>query len=298
MGAPWLPGTMLALLAEVARPTVHVASFGDGLAAATLRRELSEALSRRDLASADQGSASTARFEVGGEVVPRPAGELLRVVVRERGRTLVSFEAVRAEGELLLPIVLPMAVGRAIDERLHPPAPPSEEERRILAELDLDPPIDPGELDPCVLGCCYPVGPELGSWDVEADLRQDFAEYCRVEPRRHRRSRDEPVDLRPVCRRGPVLGYLRPWTWVAGAATVGAGAATTVSFGLRAAGWSSAGLQLGYHRRLGASLGAWGTASAALTGALLSTTIGLVISDRRRAARFIREQKQLRAAER
>lgn len=240
----------------------------------------------------------TARFLVLGAVAPAEGGQAIEVRVFDReaadGAAVAVLETRAHAGDLVLPLVFPGAVARVIVERLHPPPPPTPAEREALARLDDDP--EP-PLSECALAtCCYP-DPE---WDespptyASIDLREDFAEFCRVDPPR-RAALDEPLDLRPVCRRGPVLGYVRPRTWAAASLLTASAGATALAFGLHAAGWDTAGIQL-HGQRLGAPLTTWGTAAAITTGALAVGTLVLALGDRRRARRFIlREKLRLRA---
>lgn len=295
----WLLGTVLATSApapstSTTTATAHVASFGDDASSVELRQAIAVELGARGIEVVSSPDELETSFVVEGELAEGPAGARIHIVVRERGRErpLADLKALRGDGELLLPLVLPERVARAIGERLEPPPPPTDEELEILARLDEDP-VLPYEPDPCVVGCCYPAGPEWPGPEEPryVDLRQDFEDFCRVAPRRRRRG--EPFDARPACIRGPVLGYVRPRSWISGSATVVAAAATGLSFGLRASGWDAGGLQLRGHR-IGAPLITWGTTSAVLTGALLSTTIVLLVADRRAAKRYILWEKRKR----
>lgn len=246
---------------------------------------------------------TNARFLVLGSVVPAVGGPAVEVRIFDRelaeGSPTTVLQARMRQGDVVLPVVFPTAVSGAIAERIEPPPPPTEAELDAMARLD-DPPAAP--LDPCEVGfCCrYPAPApppdpsELTLDDI--DLRDEFETICRVGPPRGPRWVGDPEDLRPICRRGPVWGYVRPRTWAVGSLFVASSGATALAFGLRAAGWHAGGLQLGGHR-LGAPLTTWGTAAAITTGALAVSTLVLALSDRRRARRFILRKKRASSLE-
>lgn len=139
-------------------------------------------------------------------------------------------------GDLILPIVLSGAIGRALDEAANPPAAATAEEQKILDTLD-EPEKTPEEIaaeeqaleDAKKRAEDVAAGAAADIEDVEVDLKADFKDYCREGKRKKRESREDPKDLRPKCQRGPFWGYWQPRAWVALALTSGA-AIGTIAF--------------------------------------------------------------------
>ena len=184
----------------------------------------------------------------------------------------------------VLPRVMAPALARRVHDSRVPPAPPTDEELAVLASLDADPPWT--RRDPLPCNSCGPPSPlPAERYNREADLREDFNAWCRVEPRD-----DEAFvgrDLRPHCRQGPVFGYFRPRTWtllgLTGAAAVGTG----VVYGLAAAAATI------WDADTGRALAISGHATLATTLAL-GTALAIVIAvDRAQARKFIEGEMQI-----
>lgn len=139
-------------------------------------------------------------------------------------------------GDLILPIVLSGAIGRALNDAANPPAPATAEEQKILDTLD-EPEKTPEEIaaeekaleDAKKRAEDVAAGAAANIEDVEVDLKADFKDFCREGKRKKRESREDPKDLRPKCQRGPFWGYWQPRAWVALVLTSGA-AIGTVAF--------------------------------------------------------------------
>ncbi len=301
-------GLSLAMMlgSPMSGPTVEIAPFAGGTPAQELRDRIGEEIREEgfEVVEADASfltepfdprpasleridGDSEARFVVFGRVAGPQGAPLIEVVVAERGQGVVErFEARWVEGDLILPLILPDAIATSIVHRIAPPPPPTDEERRVLERLD-EPARDEEHPRSPITGCILRRPDAVPSGPPRVDLRKDFEMFCRVGPRRGR------DDLRPVCKRGPVWGYVHRRTWVTGAATLLAGGATGAAFGLRTAGWSHGGARwAGYD--VSAPLTAWGATSAAITGTLLGATVVLLVSDRRRARQYIRQERALR----
>jgi hypothetical protein len=139
-------------------------------------------------------------------------------------------------GDLILPIVLSGAIGRALNEAANPPAPATAEEQKILDTLD-EPEKTPEEIaaeeqaleDAKKRAEDVAAGAAANIEDVEVDLKADFKDFCREGKRKKRESREDPKDLRPKCQRGPFWGYWQPRAYVALALT-SAAAIGTIAF--------------------------------------------------------------------
>jgi hypothetical protein len=124
-----------------------------------------------------------------------------------------------------------------------PPAGPTPEEEKILATLD-EPEKTPeqiaaeqkavadAEADAARAAADTSV---IDTENIPVDLKADFKDFCRTGPRRKRKSKEDPKDLRPKCQRGPFFGYWQPRAWVALGITSGLAAATAITYGLAAA---------------------------------------------------------------
>jgi len=158
------------------------------------------------------------------------------VYATPRASIVAQHEAVLRAEDLILPVVLPQAVVRTLNEARQPPPPATPEELAILAALE-EPVQTPEELaaerkaieaaqakaeadrvaaEPSV----------VGDVEVTVDLKDDFAAFCRQGPRTPRTSRDDPKDLRPSCKRGPFWGYWQPRGFVALGLTAAAAVVT------------------------------------------------------------------------
>lgn len=271
------------LTVTVAQPGRWLAECDDGLqqaCAAALRRGW-------------EGAASAAPFVVLGEARAHEQGHDLRVVVHQRGEPepVATFEARWVDGDLILPIVFPRAVTRAIEQRRHPPAPITARERQVLAHLD-EPPSGDAGAPPLprrseVPGPLPPVR-SPGDPDARIDLRRDFDRVCRS-GRRQRRARGEPRELRPRCSLGPALGYVRPRTWAVASLLVASTLTSIASFQARASGDHS-----GATRSM---LRGVGVATAATAGVLGVGVITLTIGDRWQARRHLQDEAWFRHQE-
>lgn len=168
-------------------------------------------------------------FIIFGTVADAPASSVTMVVFDiAKGQRVKTFETSFNEGDLILPIVLPQAVTTAIDHHREPPAPATAEEQAVISKLD-EPEKTPEELraeqeeiDDAQKGAGAGLQDAVIDTDsIEVDLKEDFEDFCRNEPRRKRESKDDPRDLRPHCDRGPFWGYWQPRAWVALGLTAG-----------------------------------------------------------------------------
>lgn len=155
------------------------------------------------------------------------------------GKRVTTLKPNLGIGDLILPIALPQQLVRSITEYKTPPAPASAEEQKILDTLDEPEKTEEeikAEQDALAeaekqaeeegLGAAAEIG------EVEVDLKKDFKEFCRNEKRTKRKSRDDPKDLRPACKRGPFWGYWQPRAWVALGLTAGAALGTVAFYSL------------------------------------------------------------------
>ncbi len=238
-----------------------------------------------------------------GAISPEPGSRRVRMMVlgRDEPEPIASFDATFIEGDLVLPIVFPVAVAEAIDRHLHPPAPPTEQELRELAELDepatrppsvtLSDEAEPAEPVPETRQAAEPsprIEPMVAVMETDGvepslDLRRDFAEVCRKGRRHRRTSHDDYRDLRPRCSMGPVLGYVRPRTWVVTTLGVVSAVASGIAFSMDARG--------GLSEDASRTARGWGTATAAMAGVMGVGTITLTIGDRREARRYLRDER-------
>jgi len=166
---------------------------------------------------------------------PEKRAEIVLYSVKDNKR-IKTLRPMLGTGDLILPIVLGGAMGKALNEHANPPEPATAEEQKILAELD-EPEKTPEEIaaEQKALDDAQKKAEEIAAGaaanieDVEVDLKADFKDFCREGKRKKRESRDDPKDLRPKCQRGPFWGYWQPRAWVALALTSGA-AIGTVAF--------------------------------------------------------------------
>lgn len=162
------------------------------------------------------------------------------VVYDARKNTVVrGFELTLSETDLIGPVVLPQTLAQAMDEYLTPPEPITEDEKKIIAALD-EPDKTPEEIaaeakaiqdaeDAAAKAAS--AGIEIDTENIPVDLKADFKDFCRTGPRNKRKSREDPKDLRPSCKRGPFWGYWQPRAWVAMGLTIGAGIGTIAFYG-------------------------------------------------------------------
>jgi len=145
-----------------------------------------------------------------------------------------SFDLTLTDGDLIGPVMLPQALVTSMDEYLSPPPPITDEEWKVLAQLD-EPDKTQEEMDAekkaiadaeQAAAQAAAKGVEIDTENIPVDLKADFKDFCRTGPRNKRKSREDPKDLRPACKRGPFWGYWQPRAWVAMGLTIGAGIGT------------------------------------------------------------------------
>lgn len=179
-----------------------------------------------------------------GEVTAAPAKRVTLVVYDiAKGARVKTFQTAFNEGDLIMPIVLPQQLVTSLDEHREPPPPATEEEQAVIAALD-EPEKTPEEIaaEKQAIADAEKEAESLlqdqviDTGSIEADLRGDFESFCRNEPRRKRKSKEDPKDLRPACKRGPFWGYWQPRAWVALGLTVGAGLGTIALYSAALAG--------------------------------------------------------------
>lgn len=151
-----------------------------------------------------------------------------------KATTVSSFDAALIENDLIAPVVLPPALVKSIEDYLKAPDPITPEEQKLVAELD-----EPEKTQEEIAAEAKAIedaeraaaeaaarGQEIDTSNIKVDLRADFKDFCRTGPRNKRKSKEDPKDLRPSCKRGPVFGYWQPRAWVALGLTIGAGLGT------------------------------------------------------------------------
>lgn len=230
--------------------------------------------------------------------------------------------------DLIMALALPRAMVATLNNHRTPEPPITPEEEKVIAELD-EPGKTPEELraeadairearDSVTTG----QGEVIDTSNIKVDLKKDFKDFCRKGPAKPRASRDDPKDMRPVCKRGPFFGYWQTRAWVALGLTAGALVTTGVfySLGLAARGpyksalseLQASGLQptntlesdaytvaasdvadkgnTMRNRMIGGDV-------ALLTSVLLLGVLGVIIyQDRSDAKAYIREEKALASA--
>lgn len=157
-----------------------------------------------------------------------------------KGAIVRSFEVNIGEQDLVAGVVVPQQVAVAFDEYLTAPAPATDDEKKILAGLD-EPEKTAEEIAAeekalseavAAAGRGAAEGQIIDTENIAVDLKADFKDFCRTGPRKKRKSREDPKDLRPACKRGPFWGYWQPRAWVALGLTVGAGLSTAAFYAL------------------------------------------------------------------
>jgi hypothetical protein len=177
---------------------------------------------------------TAADFIVYGSIDPAPPKKA-HIVAYDIGKKdqVEAFDTVFVEQDLILPIALPRAIGQAVQDRVEPPPPASEEEMATIAALDepeKTPEMLKAEADRIAKAQAEAEQMQqdavVDTSNIEVDLKKDFKDFCRDGKRTKRKSKDDPKDLRPSCKRGPFWGYWQPRAWVALGLTVGAGIGT------------------------------------------------------------------------
>jgi hypothetical protein len=167
-----------------------------------------------------------------------------RFVVYDIAKATVvrEFTVALAEEDLVGREVLPAALATGLVHHITPPPAVTPEEQKILDTLD-EPEktpeqiaaeqkaVEDAEADAARAAAAAAKG-EIDTENIPVDLRADFKDFCREGPRKKRKTRDDPKDLRPKCQRGPVFGYWQPRAWVALGLTIGAGIGTITAYSL------------------------------------------------------------------
>lgn len=159
-----------------------------------------------------------------------------------KAQVVRSFDAVNTEGDLIAPVVVPQAVATALEEHFTPPAPITDEEKKIIEALD-EPDKTPEEIaaeekelkdaeDAAAKAAAQ--NQVIDTSSIPVDLKDDFDEFClkKGEQRVKRKSKEDRKDLRPRCSRGKFFGYWQPRAWVALGLTLGAVAGTVAFYSL------------------------------------------------------------------
>jgi hypothetical protein len=183
---------------------------------------------------------TAADYIVFGSVGEPPANRVSLVVYDvAQSKRVTTLETAFNEGDLILPIVLPQTLITALEHHTKPPAPATEEELATIAALD-EPDKTSEELaaEKEAIAAAEAAAAAaqqdqvISTEGIEADLKGDFEAFCRKEgePRRKRKSKEDPKDLRPACKRGPFWGYWQPRAWVALGLTAGAALGTAALY--------------------------------------------------------------------
>lgn len=157
-----------------------------------------------------------------------------------KGAVVRQFDMAIAEEDLVAREVLPGALAGSLVDHITPPGPVTEAEQKILDSLD-EPEKTPEQIaaeqkavaDAEAEAARNVADNEvIDTENIPVDLRTDFKDFCREGPRKKRKSREDPKDLRPKCQRGPIFGYWQPRAWVALTLTIGAGLGTIAAYSL------------------------------------------------------------------
>lgn len=158
---------------------------------------------------------------------PSKPGKLVIYDVAQK-KKVGEFSPAATVDDLILPLALPRAMVAKLKDYQSPPAPASEAEQKLIAELD-EPAKTPEEiaLETKILtdaenGVDNGTSESLDFSGVTVDLNKDFKKFCRNGPRTPRVNKDDPKDLRPACKLGPKFGYFQTRGWVALGLTGGA----------------------------------------------------------------------------
>lgn len=262
-------------------------------------------------------------------VDPSKPGSLVVYDVAQK-KKVREITAAGTVDDLILPLALPRELAASIKEYQSPPAPATEAELKVIAELD-EPAKTPEELraeadaikkaeDSVDAG----MSDAIDTSGVTVDLNKDFKAFCRNGPRKPRVNKDDPKDLRPACKLGPKFGYFQTRGWVALGLTGGALLASGIFYalGLAARGPYKSAVQKvndsGLDRtdpmdsvaytNLASDAVAQGSSMrrrfiggdvALLSALLLGAVLGVIIyQDRTDAKEFIKQEKSLKAISR
>ncbi len=149
-----------------------------------------------------------------------------------------DYSSTLIEGDFIGPIMLPRAVASDLAEHVVPALPATEEETQILAELD-EPAKTAEEIaeEQRKIAEAEDAAGQVGVEDVDTSgivyhLKADFKDYCREGNRKKRESKEEALDPRPSCKRGPFWGYWQPRAWAFLTATLVSAAAMGGLYGV------------------------------------------------------------------
>ncbi len=183
-------------------------------------------------------------FYIYGEAAPAPGQGFVRVYDIGQQKTVKRFDLTFAEGDFMLASTFPWAVARATAEYQSPAGALSADEQRVMEELD-EPQKSQEQIDAenaaiakGADGAGQGFDPQIGEQPV--NLRKDFKAFCRTGPREDKITmttdgeEDVERDMRPSCKRGPVMGYWQPRSYVALTLTALAAAGTGLMYGLAA----------------------------------------------------------------
>ncbi len=186
---------------------------------------------------------TAADFVVHGRYIPGTPGKA-EVVVFDITKNVVvrKLEAVNTEGDLITPVVMPAAVAKSLDEYQTPPAPITDDEKKILESLDEpDKTVEEIAAEEKELKDAEDAAARaaaetqvIDTSTIQVDLKKDFNAFClkEGEQRIKRKSKEDRKDLRPRCKKGPFFGYWQPRAYVALGLTVGAAAGMIAFYSL------------------------------------------------------------------
>jgi len=189
-----------------------------------------------------KGGKTPADYLLFGNVGEAP-GNRVTVVLYDiaQAKRVDTIETAFNPGDLILPIVLPQTLATSLEHHRVPPPGPSEEDLAAIAALD-EPDKTPEEIaaekeaiaKAEADAAAAQQDQVISTEGIEADLKGDFDAFClkEGEQRRKRKSKEEPKDLRPVCKRGPFWGYWQPRAWVALGLTAGAALGTAAMYSM------------------------------------------------------------------
>jgi hypothetical protein len=188
------------------------------------------------------GSKTPADYILFGSVGEAPGNEVHLVIYDARqAKRVETIDTAFNTGDLIMPLVLPRTLITSLEHYKSPPPGPTEEDQAALAALD-EPDKTPEEIaaeqkaiaDAEAAAEAAQQDQVISTAGIEADLKADFETFClkEGEKRRKRKSKEEPKDLRPVCKRGTFFGYWQPRAWVALGLTTGTALGTIALYSM------------------------------------------------------------------
>ncbi|MBC8074362.1 MAG: hypothetical protein IAG13_38940 [Deltaproteobacteria bacterium] len=156
-----------------------------------------------------------------------------------KGALVRRFDVNVTDGDMIAPVVVPMAIAQSLEDYITPPGPITEQEQAILDALD-EPDKTPEEIaaeskavtdaeDAAAKAAAE--NQVIDTSSIQVDLKADFKDFCRTGPRTKRKTKEDRKDLRPKCQRGPFFGYWQPRAWVALGLTLGSLAGMAAFYG-------------------------------------------------------------------